>query len=211
MSTFMSINFVHLFRQTNPPNAKIEISIKLENWHSQRGPRWGVCHYDLDLWPFDPKIYRCLPFFIPHLCMKYEVCRLNTVRVIALQQSVDRRTDGQTDKLITIGLPHLRWRGPNKVKNENTVCLLLPNTSHFIHFQSVRQKKWNIHIKINKYRWHFRSKPHQTTSLTRWIYNIHVLYVKIPSVERWRTCSDSSQHSDRTSNYHVHYKLHTQI
>ena len=52
--------------------------------------------------------------------MKYEVCRSNTVRVIALQRSVDRRTDrqtdgqtdGQTDKVITIGLPHLRWRGP---------------------------------------------------------------------------------------------------
>ena len=95
---------------------------KLENWHSQRGPRCGACHYDLDLWchydldlwPFDPKIYRCLPFFILHLCMKYEVCRSNTVRVIALQRSVDRRTDGQTDKVITIGLPHLRWRGPNK-------------------------------------------------------------------------------------------------
>ena len=29
--------------------------------------------------------------------MKYEVCRSNTVRVIALQQSVDRRTDRQTD------------------------------------------------------------------------------------------------------------------
>ena len=27
----------------------------------------------------------------------------------------DRQTDGQTDKVITIGLPHLRWRGPNKV------------------------------------------------------------------------------------------------
>ena len=24
----------------------------------------------------------------------------------------DGRTDGQTDKVITIGLPHLRWRGP---------------------------------------------------------------------------------------------------
>ena len=82
---------------------------------------WGACHYDLDLWPFDAKIYRCLPFFILHLCMKNEVCRSNTVRVIALQRSVDRRTDGQTDrrtdrrtdKVITIGLPHLRWRGPN--------------------------------------------------------------------------------------------------
>ena len=25
----------------------------------------------------------------------------------------DRQMDGQTDKVITIGLPHLRWRGPN--------------------------------------------------------------------------------------------------
>ena len=37
--------------------------------------------------------------------------------VIALQQSVDgqtdRRTDRQTDRVITIGLPHLWWRGPN--------------------------------------------------------------------------------------------------
>ena len=70
---------------------------QLENWHSQRGPRCRACHYDLDLWPFHPKIYRCLPFFILHLCMKYEVCRSNTVRVIALQRSVDRRTDRQTD------------------------------------------------------------------------------------------------------------------
>ena len=81
---------------------------------SERAPL-GACHYDLDLWPFDPKIYRRLTFFILHLCMKYEVCRSNTVRVIALQRSVDRRTDRQTDKVITIGLPHLRWRGPNKV------------------------------------------------------------------------------------------------
>ena len=36
-----------------------------------------------------------------------------------LQRSVDgrtdRQTDRQTDKAITIGLPHLRWRGPKKV------------------------------------------------------------------------------------------------
>ena len=51
--------------------------------------------------------------------MKYEVSRSNTFRVIALQRSVDRqdrrtdgRTDRRTDKVITIGLPHLRWRGP---------------------------------------------------------------------------------------------------
>ena len=88
---------------------------------SERAPL-GACHYDLDLWPFDPKIYRCLPFFIFHLCMKYEVFRSNTVRVIALQRSVDRRTDGQTDKVITIGLPHLRWRGPNKKDSWTVWC-----------------------------------------------------------------------------------------
>ena len=101
----------------NRTNTQHSNNYELENWHSQRGPRCRACHYDLDLWPFDPKIYRCLPFFILHLCMKYEVCRSNTVRVIALQRSVDRRTDrqtdGQTDKVITIGLSHLLWWGPN--------------------------------------------------------------------------------------------------
>ena len=46
------------------------------------------------------------------------------------------------------------------------IFVYLPNTSHLMHFQSVRQKKGNIHNKTNKYRWHFRSKPHQTTSLS---------------------------------------------
>ena len=41
----------------------------------------------------------------------------------------------------------------------------LPNTSHFIHFQSVRQKEDNIRNQTNKNRLHFRSAPHQTTSL----------------------------------------------
>ena len=105
-------------------STEVECLKKLENWHSQRGPRCRACHFDLDLWPFDPKIYRCLPFFILHLCMKYEVCRSNTVRVIALQRNVDRRTDrqtdGQTDKVITIGLPHLWWRGPKYWKTLKT-------------------------------------------------------------------------------------------
>ena len=46
------------------------------------------------------------------------------------------------------------------------IFVYLPNTSHFMHFQSVRQKKGNIHNKTNKYRWYFRSKFHQTTSLS---------------------------------------------
>ena len=51
------------------------------------------------------------------------------------------------------------------MQKREIIFVYLPNTSHFMHFQSVRQKKWNIHNKTNKYRWHFRSKPHQTTSL----------------------------------------------
>ena len=31
----------------------------------------------------------------------------------------DGRTDRQRDKVITIGLPHLRWRGPNKLCNNS--------------------------------------------------------------------------------------------
>ena len=42
-------------------------------------------------------MYRCLPFHILYLCMKYEVCSLRHFLVIALQQSVDGQTDGQTD------------------------------------------------------------------------------------------------------------------
>ena len=50
------------------------------------------------------------------------------------------------------------------------IFVYLYNTSHFMHFQSVRQKKGNIHNKTIKYRWHFRSKPHQATSLKRTCY-----------------------------------------
>ena len=37
---------------------------------------------DLDLWPFEPKIYRYLPLAILHLCMKYESYTLKTTEVI---------------------------------------------------------------------------------------------------------------------------------
>ena len=56
-------------------------------------------------------------------------------------------------------------------KKRETIFVYLPNTSHFMHFQSVRQKKGNNRYKTNEYRWHFRSKPHQTTSLRRLIKN----------------------------------------
>ena len=55
------------------------------------------------------------------------------------------------------------------------IFVYLSNTSNFMHFQSVRQKKGNIHNKTNKYRWHFRSKPHQTTSLMSQICMIFIL------------------------------------
>ena len=44
---------------------------------------------------------------------------------------------------------------------------MLPNILRFIHSHLVRQKKRNIHNKTNKYRCHFRSNPHQSTSLIR--------------------------------------------
>ena len=47
------------------------------------------------------------------------------------------------------------------MQKREIIFVYLPNTSHLMHFQSVRQKKWNIHNKTYKY----RSKPHQTTSL----------------------------------------------
>ena len=31
-------------------------------------------------------------------------------------RQTDRQTDGRTDRVITIGLPHLRWRGPNNLR-----------------------------------------------------------------------------------------------
>ena len=53
------------------------------------------------------------------------------------------------------------------MQKREILFVYLPNTSHFIQFQSVRKKKWNIHNKTYEYRWHFRSKPHQITSLRR--------------------------------------------
>ena len=37
---------------------------------------------DLDLWPFDPKMYKYLTLTILHLCMTYQSCTLNTTQVI---------------------------------------------------------------------------------------------------------------------------------
>ena len=41
-----------------------------------------VSRCDLDLWPFEPKMYRYLSLTILHLCMKYESFTLKTIQVI---------------------------------------------------------------------------------------------------------------------------------
>ena len=43
----------------------------------------------------------------------FELSRYNEVWT---DRRTDGRTDRRTDKVITIGLPHLRWRGPNYCK-----------------------------------------------------------------------------------------------
>ena len=79
------------------------------------------------------------------------------------------------------------------MQKREIIFVYLPNTSYFMHFQSVRQKKWNFHYKTDKYRWHFRSKPHQTTSLKitnedsvlqNMQYGEYGLYIKCDS--KWR-------------------------
>ena len=62
---------------------------------------------------------------------------------------------------ISINIARLfRPANPQNAKNVISIKLCkkggfffvyLPNTSHFMHFQSVRQKKWNIYNKTNKY------------------------------------------------------------
>ena len=42
--------------------------------------------YDLDLWPFDSKMYRHRPLAILHFCIKYESCTLKTTQVIVSEQ-----------------------------------------------------------------------------------------------------------------------------
>ena len=43
-------------------------------------------------------------------------------------------TDRQTDKVITKGLPHLRWRGPNKTQVDRpvTVCIEFHSTAYHL-------------------------------------------------------------------------------
>ena len=158
--------FPHLILPLNTATRKLT--------QSEKAPL-GTCHYDLDLWPFDPKIYRCLPFFILHLCMMYEVSRSNHFQVIALQRSVDRRTDGQTDgrtdKVITIGLPDLRWWGPNYIPYQISIVTELIQTA--VHTSHTRAQEGVGH----------RRKPT--------LYCTTLRYVYIP----WATTRDFSLNS----------------
>ena len=70
------------------------------------------------------------------------------------------------------------------MQKREIIFVHLPNTSHFTHFQSFRQKKWNIHNVTNEYRCHFRSKTHQTTSLREKGRDLTQSYDKCPYTER---------------------------
>ena len=44
-------------------------------------------------------------------------------------RQTDGRTDGQTDRVITIGFPRLRWRGPNKLRSQTSILYLILHAS----------------------------------------------------------------------------------
>ena len=104
---------------------------KLENWHSQRGPRWK--HVTMTL-TFDLLTPKSISVFLSlsSICvwgMKslgqtlFELLRYNEVVNRRTDGQTEGRTDRRTDKVIIIGLPHLRWRGPNNhiiLKKEDT-------------------------------------------------------------------------------------------
>ena len=80
---------------------------KLENWHSQRGPRWG--HVILTL-TFDLLTPKSIGVFLSlsSICVwSMKSLGQTLFELSRYKESVDRRTDGRTDKVITIGLPHL--------------------------------------------------------------------------------------------------------
>ena len=95
-------------------------------------------------WPFDPKIYRCLPFIVFNLCMTsldwklFELMHYNKVWI-------DIRIDfqWQTDKVITIGILHLRWQSPNngqtfeqtKRLKDRLMIQFLDDTGCFIEYE----------------------------------------------------------------------------
>ena len=107
--TFQYANTVQLFIDF------VLIHQKLENWHSQRGLRWG--HVTMTL-TFDLLTPKSIGVFLSlsSICVWSMKSVGQTLFELSRYKEVwtDGQTDRQTDKVITIGLPHLRWRGPNK-------------------------------------------------------------------------------------------------
>ena len=91
--------------------------VTLKHWQTLRKSHWDICHYDLDLRPFAPKIYRYPPLFILHLGIKVKVPK--NIWVIALKQFFDRwilqknvllHAQIDIDRVITVGLRNLWWQ-----------------------------------------------------------------------------------------------------
>ena len=74
----------------------------------------------------------------------------------SVDRRTDRRTDGQTDgrtdKVITIGLPHLRWRGPNYssfnvlMTREKDGCVLAQMTTQAVDTRELVSLKSDIDL-----------------------------------------------------------------
>ena len=83
---------------------------QLENWHSQRGPRWG--HVTMTL-TFDLLTLKSISVFLSLSSICVWSLKSLGWKVFELSRYNEVWTDRRTARVITIGLPHLRWRGPN--------------------------------------------------------------------------------------------------
>ena len=84
--------------------------VELENWHSQRGPRWG--HVTMTL-SFDLLTPKSIGVFLSLSSICVWSMKSLGQTLFELPRYNEVWTDGRTYKVITIGLPHPRWRGPN--------------------------------------------------------------------------------------------------
>ena len=63
-------------------------------------------HCDLDLWPFDLKIYRAHPWLMGSLYVKFHDDRCKGKAVMCRKPKCGRQTDGQTDMVIPVYPPN---------------------------------------------------------------------------------------------------------
>jgi len=130
-------------------------------------------HYDLDLWPTDPKINRGLLLNKGYHPMKFEGSGLKGTQVIERKRSVTdgqtaRRTDGQTDRAKTICLPQ---RGGRHNKWNKDIIFKRQNKGHTKHNLQLWKSIW---IQITIY---------------VWLHNIHInLYLLSSLKRRLNTC-----------------------